>query len=65
MTEIRVNRYDNIDDVLRRFRRLVGTSGIKKELRKRKAYRKPSIAKQIKHKMHLKKVKREENLYKD
>lgn len=42
MVKLRLRDNENVNDAVRRFRKLVEHSGIKKEMRKREYYEKPS-----------------------
>lgn len=57
---VRHQPWIDINVSLKKFKKQVGNAGILKEIKKRKGYLKPSKAKRLKHKMHLKRLKREE-----
>ena len=50
MPEIQLNETDSIEWALKRFKRQMQTSGILRELRRRRHYVKPSAARQLKSK---------------
>lgn len=43
MVKIRINERESVQEAVRRFRKLVDRSGIKKEMRRREFYEKPSV----------------------
>ena len=45
MVKLTLREKENIQDAVRRFRKLVERSGIKKEMRRRESYEKPSETK--------------------
>lgn len=42
MVKIRINERESVQEAVRRFRKLVDRAGIKKEMRRREFYEKPS-----------------------
>lgn len=60
MPGIRHQPWLDINISLKKFKKQVGNAGIFKELKKRRGYLKPSVAKRLKHELYLKKVKRDE-----
>ncbi|MBX6395206.1 MAG: 30S ribosomal protein S21 [Alicyclobacillaceae bacterium] len=48
MSEIRVRKNESLDSALRRFKRATAKDGILAELKKRKHYEKPSVARKKK-----------------
>jgi small subunit ribosomal protein S21 len=56
--EIKVKDGERVDNVLRRFRKVVEKSGILQELRKREYYEKPSVKKKRKQAASRKRAKR-------
>ena len=64
MVKLIVRDKESIQEAVRRFRKLVERSGIKKEMRRREYYEKPTQERKRKKaaavKRHLKKISREE-----
>ncbi len=56
--EIKVKDGERVDNVLRRFRKVVDKSGVLQELRKREYYEKPSVKKKRKQAAARKRAKR-------
>ena len=56
--EIKVKDGERVDNVLRRFRKVVEKSGVLQELRKREYYEKPSVKKKRKQAAARKRAKR-------
>jgi len=56
--EIKVKDGERVDNVLRRFRKVVEKSGVLQELRKREYYEKPSVKKKRKQAASRKRAKR-------
>ena len=56
--EIKVKDGERVDNVLRRFRKVVDKSGVLQELRKREYYEKPSVKKKRKQAASRKRAKR-------
>ena len=48
MSEVRVRKNESLDAALRRFKRETGKAGILAELKKRRHYEKPSVARKKK-----------------
>lgn len=57
MSEIRVRKNESLDSALRRFKRATAKDGILAELKKRKHYEKPSVARKKKSEAARKKKK--------
>jgi small subunit ribosomal protein S21 len=49
MTEIKIQEKDSIEWAVKAFRRKVQRSGVLKELRQKRFYTKPSLARRLKH----------------
>ena len=64
MVKLQVREKESIQEAVRRFRKLVERSGIKKEMRRREFYEKPTSVRKRKAaaavKRHLKKISREQ-----
>ena len=64
MVKLMLRERESIQEAVRRFRKLVERSGIKKEMRRREYYEKPTQERKRKKaaavKRHLKKISREE-----
>ena len=63
MVKLRLRDNENVNDAVKRFRKLVEHAGIKREMRKREFYEKPTSVRKRKAaaavKRHAKKVQRE------
>jgi small subunit ribosomal protein S21 len=57
VSEIKVRKNESLDSALRRFKRATAKDGILAELRKRKHYEKPSVARKKKSEAARKKKK--------
>jgi small subunit ribosomal protein S21 len=57
VSEIRVRKNESLDSALRRFKRATAKDGILAELKKRKHYEKPSVARKKKSEAARKKKK--------
>ena len=57
MSEIKVRKNESLDSALRRFKRATAKDGILAEVKKRKHYEKPSVAKKKKAEAARKKKK--------
>lgn len=57
MSEVRVRKNESLDSALRRFKRATAKDGILAEVKKRKHYEKPSVARKKKSEAARKKKK--------
>ncbi|MCF8563333.1 30S ribosomal protein S21 [Alicyclobacillus tolerans] len=57
MSEVKVRKNESLDSALRRFKKATAKDGILAEMRKRKHYEKPSVAKKKKSEAARKKKK--------
>ncbi|BCJ86228.1 30S ribosomal protein S21 [Effusibacillus dendaii] len=57
MSEVRVRKNESLDSALRRFKRATAKDGILAEIKKRKHYEKPSVARKKKSEAARKKKK--------
>ena len=57
MSEVKVRKNESLDSALRRFKKVTAKDGIMAEMRKRKHYDKPSIARKKKSEAARKKKK--------
>ncbi|WP_018131846.1 30S ribosomal protein S21 [Effusibacillus pohliae] len=57
MSEVRVRKNESLDSALRRFKRATAKDGILAEIKKRKHYEKPSVARKKKAEAARKKKK--------
>lgn len=57
MSEVKVRKNETIDSALRRFKKVTAKDGIMAEVRKRKHYEKPSVARKKKSEAARKKKK--------
>lgn len=58
MSEIKVRKNESLDSALRRFKKQTAKDGVLAEMRKRKHYEKPSVAKKKKSEAAARKKKR-------
>ncbi|UOF88921.1 30S ribosomal protein S21 [Fodinisporobacter ferrooxydans] len=57
MSEVRIRKNESLDSALRRFKRATAKDGILAEIKKRKHYEKPSVARKKKSEAARKKKK--------
>ncbi|MBI3468770.1 MAG: 30S ribosomal protein S21 [Planctomycetes bacterium] len=58
MVKIRVRDRESIQDAVRRFRKMVERSGIRKEMRRKEYYEKPSVQRRRARLRQLKRVRK-------
>ncbi|MDP7421791.1 MAG: 30S ribosomal protein S21 [bacterium] len=63
MTEVTVNPNEDFDKALRRFRQKCARQGIKREIRKREHYEKPSVTRKRKQQAAVRKERRRSRGY--